>query len=118
MAIMDDRFEHDVMKLWQLVVDLSEQISTTKQVANTLHNESIKLKVSIPSHAVCLSLNDMLSGSSPAHRNRFCLSEVSMSSPHPSRSFNMPFRFNTHLSQGELASIQKAFSVAHGSRGI
>lgn len=47
MAIMDDRFEGDVMRLWNLVVDLSEQLSLTKSVASRLHNETIQLKVSV-----------------------------------------------------------------------
>ena len=45
MAIMDDRFENDVMRLWNLVVDLSDQLSLTKSVASKLHNETIQLKV-------------------------------------------------------------------------
>lgn len=59
MAIMDaDRFEHDVMKLWTLVVDLSDQLSQTKQVASTLRNETIKLKVRRP--VVVLLCTDVL----------------------------------------------------------
>ena len=45
MAIMDPNAEQDVMKLWQLVVDLSEQLTQTKQVVSSLYSESQKLKV-------------------------------------------------------------------------
>ena len=45
MAIMDPNAEQDVMKLWQLVVDLSEQLTQTKQVVSSLYAESQKLKV-------------------------------------------------------------------------
>ncbi|KAI5121392.1 hypothetical protein M0805_003164 [Coniferiporia weirii] len=44
MAIMDQNVEYDLMKLWALVVDLSDQLTHTKQTANSLHNDSIKLK--------------------------------------------------------------------------
>ena len=42
---MDPNAEQDVMKLWQLVVDLSEQLTQTKQVVSSLYAESQKLKV-------------------------------------------------------------------------
>ncbi|THH11022.1 hypothetical protein EW145_g947 [Phellinidium pouzarii] len=44
MAIMDPNIEPDLMKLWNLVGELSEQLSHTKQVVSSLHNDSIKLK--------------------------------------------------------------------------
>ncbi|KAL5524433.1 hypothetical protein ACEPAF_9573 [Sanghuangporus sanghuang] len=44
MAIMDDNYERDLMKLWALVVDLSEQLSHTKSQADALRSHSMVLK--------------------------------------------------------------------------
>lgn len=45
MTVMDVNAEHDLMKLLQLVIDLSEQLDQTKQAVVSLHAESQKLKV-------------------------------------------------------------------------
>ncbi|EJC97903.1 uncharacterized protein FOMMEDRAFT_137295 [Fomitiporia mediterranea MF3/22] len=44
MAIMDENYERDLMKLWTLVGDLSEQLSQTKGLADTLRSHSMILK--------------------------------------------------------------------------
>lgn len=45
MAIMDPNAEQDVVKVYQLVVELSDQLTQTKQVVSSLYAESQKLKV-------------------------------------------------------------------------
>lgn len=45
MAVMEMNGEQDIMKLWHLVIDLSEQLSQMRQAVSSLHAESQKLKV-------------------------------------------------------------------------
>ena len=55
MAIMDDSYERDMMKIWTLVVDLSEQLSHTKQQADALRSHSMILKVCVVRIRQCCS---------------------------------------------------------------
>lgn len=47
MVIMDGGAEQDIIKLWSLVVELSEQLTKTRTLAGSLHSQSIQLKVSV-----------------------------------------------------------------------
>ena len=80
MAIMDDSYERDMMKIWTLVVDLSEQLSHTKQQADALRSHSMILKVcvilknqTLPQFLTVL-VNQ--SGSSSAFRDGVCSETV------------------------------------------
>lgn len=88
MAIMDPNIELDLIHLYALVADLGDQLSHNRVLANSLQNESIKLKV--PSFGFYFQLNPFLStlisfvGSSSPCRNWLCSSPVlySISLPH------------------------------------
>ena len=80
MAIMDDSYERDMMKIWTLVVDLSEQLSHTKQQADALRSHSMILKVcvilknqTLPQFLTALVYQ---SGSSSAFRDGVCSETV------------------------------------------
>jgi hypothetical protein len=46
MAIMDVNYDQEMMRLWEIISDLSEQLNRHRATASTLRNQAEGIKVS------------------------------------------------------------------------
>jgi len=52
MAIMDANYDQEMMRLWAIISDLSEQLNQHRATASALRNQAECIKVSL--HAGCI----------------------------------------------------------------
>ena len=85
MAIMDANYDQEMMRLWGIISDLSDQLNEHRATASALRNQAEGIKVSLRRKMTATRSGDSHTGCSStiepghSHSNRFRVAQVCIS---------------------------------------